>query len=154
VVKPFISGIAVACVLMSITSLIESCASTWKGSDAETGPGCPGTCEGSLAEVGPGCPATFDGTREQLPSCPTLPLTQSVRLCGDLIELAESGGYVGGGCYYDQTSHRLVGAEQFSDTNELCGNSFSRTAGRTRACNEPPSFERQCPDSRAKDAGS
>lgn len=112
-------------------------------------------CEGSLAEVGRGCPAMFDGTPEQVPPCPSVPVSQSVGHCEGLVELSQ-GGYIGSVCYYDAASHLLVGAKEFSDTTDFCENSFSRTAGRTPAaiCSDVPSFQRQCPAGTNVDAGS
>lgn len=138
VVKPSMSGIAFASALAVVAGLSE---------------GCTSTCTGSLADVGASCPATFDGTPEQLPPCTGLPVNQSVHLCGDLIVLS-MGGYAGITCYYEGTSLTLVGARLFSDTADFCGDSFSKTAGRTPACNEPPAFQRQCPYQTATDAGS
>ena len=137
--KPSISGIAFISALVIVASLSESCTST--------------SCTGSLTDIGAGCPAAFDGTQEHLPSCTGVPVNQSVQLCGDLIVLS-MGGYVGTTCYYDGTSNMLVGARIFSDTADFCGSSFSKTAGRTLVCNEPPTFQRNCPYRTAADAGS
>ena len=115
----------------------------------------PRQCEGSLADVGRGCPAMFDGTPEQVPPCPSAPVSQSVGHCEGLVDLSQ-GGYVGSVCYYDTASHLLVGAKELSDTTDFCGNSFSRTAGRTpgTVCSDLPSFQRQCPAGTGVDAGS
>ena len=73
-----------------------------------------GECVGDLATVGQGCAPMFDGTAANLPACRFDPSNtrgrQQAWLCQDLIALLESDGFVGGICYYDATSHALVGA--------------------------------------------
>ena len=94
-----------------------------------TGPGAS-DCFGSLAVVGPRCPATFDGTAAQLPKCQDLPYVQSVYYCPAAVVVAQSGGYVGDNCYYDPSSHVLVGADTFSDIPAFCNDtSHTQSAG-------------------------
>ncbi len=58
--------------------------------------------------------------------------------CQDLIGFVESDGYVSRVCFYDATSHALVGAVQGTDTPTFCGQTtLTRAAGRT----EPMCFE-------------
>jgi hypothetical protein len=91
-----------------------------------------GRCEGSFAEVGADvCPAMFDGTPEGFPMCLSGAGMEMTWRCMDLIALVFGGGYTGITCYYNASSHRLAGAERFSDTTEFCGNSFVQSVGRT-----------------------
>lgn len=114
-------------------------------SDADATPGCVG----SLQEVGTGCPATFDGTAEQLPPCST-PVVQSVLACPTVLVLRIYGGYSGSDCFYDRSSHALVGASNRDDIPSFCGNSFTRAAGTvvdTVACTAPATPPvRRCAD--------
>ena len=109
-----------------------------------------GKCVGDLATVGLSCPPTFDGTEANLPECRGFSGTgaqQVVWHCQDLIILADSFGLGGDICYYDATSHGLVGAEQFTDTPDYCGQtSFKIEAGRTNTmCREnAPTLQRPC----------
>jgi hypothetical protein len=104
-------------------------------------------CRGELAEVGAGCPATFDGTEAALPACnPTTEASQSVWSCQDLIQLVRSSGFDYRSCYYDASSHALVGAEGGTDVATYCGGSLTIEAGRTAPmCREnAPSVMRDC----------
>ena len=110
-----------------------------------------GNCVGDLATVGQGCASMFDGTAANLPACRFDPGNtrgrQQVWLCQDLIALLESDGFVGGICYYDATSHALVGASQGSDIGTFCGQtSLTIEAGRTNVmCLEnAPTTDRLC----------
>ena len=102
-------------------------------------------CQGDLADVGAGCPPTFDGTAAQLPACPTFPLTYVARLCGDLISL-EAMSISGGGCYYDASSHELVGAAGGTDIRTFCGGtSYDIYAGRIAgSCMSEPLATKDC----------
>ena len=106
-------------------------------------------CVGAFADVTRGCPRTFDGTLANLPPCEFYP-AQSVKTCGDLIVLTFEGGFTGALCFFDLSSHQLVGGEIFSDIGEFCGTSLSQQAGRVpnssceataptlrKDCNEP-----------------
>ena len=126
-------------ILLTITASLGSCSQN-------------GACEGSLSEIGAGCLATFDGTFEQLPAC-TEYMSQFVLACGEFTDLVLSGGYTGVSCFYDSTSHALVGAQWVSDIPEFCGNSYTKSAGRVagRSCStSTPVIERFCP---GQDAG-
>jgi len=105
-------------------------------------------CRGDLGEVGVGCPALFDGAPGNVPSCTQVGV-QQVWTCGDVVALSLGVGAHGVDCYYDSSSHSLVGAMAFNDTNTLCGDSFTQGAGDvpTAACRFPPplpSFYRAC----------
>lgn len=118
-----------------------------------------GKCIGDLATVGAGCPAMFDGTEANLPACRGISdisarQRQSVWHCQNLIILSDSDGFVVGICYYDATSHALVGAQRGTDTPGFCGQtSLLIEAGRTnQMCLEnAPTTERPC---NAPDGGS
>jgi hypothetical protein len=103
-------------------------------------------CKGDLAQVGRGCPQTFDGTEAQLPPCSAS--EQRVTMCGNLIRLSTSHGYGGLDCYFDSSSHGLVGAEQVTDIPDFCGGtSFTLPAGTVgdTACKmATPSIQRFC----------
>ncbi len=78
----------------------------------------------------------FDGTAANLPACRFHPSNTSGRQqvwhCQDLIAFLESDGFVGRICYYDATSHALVGALQGTDTPTFCGQTtLTIAAGRT-----------------------
>jgi hypothetical protein len=109
-------------------------------------------CEGSLSEVGAGCPAMFDGTYGQLPACSAY-ARQYVFVCGQVISLVISGGYASGSCFYDSTSHKLVGAQLASDIPHYCGNSYTKSAGTIAGSSCDTSsvvIQRNCP---GQDAG-
>jgi hypothetical protein len=108
-----------------------------------------GKCVGDLATIGEGCAPMFDGTEANLPACASAGLysQQTVWRCQDLIVLVDSTGYAASTCYYDATSHALVGAEQGSDIGVFCGQtSLSIEAGRTNPmCREnAPTWQRPC----------
>ena len=109
-----------------------------------------GKCVGDLATVGASCAPMFDGTEANLPACRGFSSTgaqQSVWHCQDLIILMDSFGLGGDICYYDATSHALVGAEQGSDIGVFCGQtSLTIEAGRTNPmCREnAPTTQRPC----------
>jgi hypothetical protein len=108
----------------------------------------PAGCTGALAEIGEWCPATFDGAPANLPACMDVG-AQQVWACGDFIALGLGRGTYLVNCYYGSSSHVLVGAMAVNDTNILCGNSFTQSAGDvpTAACRLPvatPSFYRVC----------
>jgi len=93
-------------------------------------------CEGTLDEVAHfwfSCPSSFDGSAASLPTC--LPGAkaekQIVYLCGDTIELVLTDGYMGVGCFYDSSTHQLVGAEELADAPLNCAG--RRWAGRISA---------------------
>ena len=121
--------------------------------------GGSGKCVGDLATVGELCPPMFDGTEANLPVCRGHSNTgarQTVWRCQDLIILLDSFGLGGDICYYDATSHVLVGAEQGSDISVYCGQtSLTIEAGRTNPmCLEnAPTFQRPC-DQRDGGSGS
>jgi hypothetical protein len=112
-------------------------------------------CRGELGDVGQNCPTMFDGAPENVPPCARLGV-QQVWTCEDVIALSLGAGAFSVDCYYGSSSHLLVGAMAVNDTNTLCGNSFTETAGEipTVACRFPvvmPSFYRSCG---AADSGS
>jgi hypothetical protein len=116
-----------------------------------SGGGAGGKCVGDFATVSEGCAPMFDGTAANLPPCQFGPDDtrgrQTVWHCQDLIALLESDGFVGGICYYDATSHALVGASQGSDIGVFCGQtSLTIEAGRTNPmCLEnAPTTDRSC----------
>ena len=117
-------------------------------SDASDGNSPSGECRGELDEVGHGCPAMFDGTSENLPACKQLGIQQAWT-CDDVIALSLGAGVFSVDCYYGASSHLLVGAMEVNDTNTLCGNSFTKTAGEvpTANCRFPvsmPTIYRPC----------
>jgi hypothetical protein len=84
-------------------------------------------CTGSLKDVGRECPATFDGTIQSW-SCPDFQESIEVYACGGLnVVIPQIRAPT---CTYDATSHALVGARLSSDLNNLCGDSFTKNAGR------------------------
>jgi hypothetical protein len=107
-----------------------------------------GRCVGDFATLSATCPPMFDGSEANLPACDSRgSLAQSVWRCQDLIALMDSTGFFASTCYYDATSHALVGAEHGSDTTSYCGQtSFSIEAGRTNPmCREnAPTLQRSC----------
>jgi hypothetical protein len=112
-------------------------------------------CEGNLAEVGAGCPATFDGSLGSFPTCSSDRAIQSSWLCGDLVVLSYSG-FAGLNCYYDFSSHGLVGAYEWSDVHQFCGDAYSKLAGRRPPQSCPPTadlVERGCPEEPPADGG-
>jgi len=116
------------------------------GADADAG--SPVECRGQLGEVGQRCPAMFDGSPENAPPC-TESGTQQVWSCDDVVALSLGLGAHGVDCYYGSSSHALIGAMAFNDTNTLCEDSFTQSAGEvpTAACRFPPSmpsFYRPC----------
>lgn len=121
------------------------------GPAMDSGQTLDGKCVGDLATIGEGCPPTFDGSEANLPACDTRFINewaqQSVWHCQDLIIFQESNGFGGGVCYYDATSHALVGAEWGSDIGVYCGQtSLTIEAGRTNSmCREnAPTTQRLC----------
>jgi hypothetical protein len=108
-----------------------------------------GKCVGDLANIGAGCPRTFDGSAANLPACLSAgpAAQQTVWRCQDLIVFMDSDGHVASTCYYDATSHALVGAEKGSDAGSYCGQtSLTIEAGRTNSmCREnAPTLQRPC----------
>ena len=90
----------------------------------------------------------FDGAPENVPACAQSGV-QQVWTCDDVIALSLGAGAHSVDCYYGSSSHLLVGALAVNDTNTLCGNSFTRSAGEipTATCRFPvimPSFYRSC----------
>lgn len=82
-------------------------------------------CRGELDDVGATCPATYDGTVDGLPDCPGTFRLQRAFRCGDLVALVRGGGFE---CYYDMSSHQLVGAMR--ESGYFCGDASSDiTAG-------------------------
>jgi hypothetical protein len=121
-----------------------------------TGAACSHDCTTSLADLGKSCPATFAGTIDAISCAPYE--TIQVYSCAPLLVLDMSGGFVGGTCVYDATSHTLVGASERSDTNDLCGDSLSETAGRIVPAScfaAGPAQQKTCPaPDTGADAGS
>jgi hypothetical protein len=112
-------------------------------------PGCSsggGRCEGDLAQIRFGCPQTFDGTAAQIPACPAYAVTYAVQLCGDLIRFRQIGLVGGSSCYYDASSHQLVGAAEGTDIATYCGGtSAERSAGRVAdSCTSEPVATKDC----------
>jgi hypothetical protein len=113
---------------------------------AVVAPGCSGDrCEGNLAEVGATCPRSFDGTPASFPACEQETDTYQSRLCGDLIVLYRINTS-GGGCFYDASSHQLVGSQASSDIPSYCdGSSFAIYAGRVPdSCTSEPIATKDC----------
>jgi hypothetical protein len=117
--------------------------------NADTPPGLDGAgadrCSGSISDVGGRCQASFDGSVADLLACSGV--NQTVKLCGDVIALGQSGGFTALTCYYDTATHLLVGAREQSDTTEFCGDSFARFAGQVpgNSCDAiAPSLLRSC----------
>jgi hypothetical protein len=109
-----------------------------------------GTCTGDLATVGEYCPASYDGTEASLPMCPPVEVgfpvvDRSVWQCQDLSILYFWSGLGGLACYYDATSHALVGAEHHTDVH-CAPPQLGIEAGRTNPrCREnAPRFSRVC----------
>lgn len=105
-----------------------------------------GKCRGELADIGGNCPPTFDGDVATVP-CGAYSFAVQSRACGDLLELRQAGLYVGGSCYYDSTTHALVGAAAGADIHTFCDmTSFAIYAGRTSSdCAEVPVASKDCP---------
>jgi hypothetical protein len=110
-----------------------------------------GLCRGSLADVGQRCPQSFDGTPAGSPSCQPFNSDSEhaeIRICKDLIGLSSGPGLGGGGCYYDRTTHQLVGAYEFGDRLFYCErSSFDRSAGHRPgpdACPKEPTYVLEC----------
>jgi len=107
-----------------------------------------GRCVGDFATLSATCPPTFDGSEADLPACDSrASLEQLVWRCQDLIALMASSGFAASICYYDATSHALVGAENGSDFPAYCGQtSTAIEAGRTNPmCREnAPTLQRSC----------
>lgn len=103
-------------------------------------------CNGSISDVSGRCPASFDGSVADLPACPGL--SQTVQLCGDVIALGQGGGFTSLTCYFDATTHVLVGALEVSDSPQFCeGGSFARFNGQVpgASCDTTtPSFVVSC----------
>ena len=115
-----------------------------------------GRCTGDVAIVGQRCPPMFDGSVANLPRCrnTTQAWPQVVWHCQDLILFSEPFGLENMVCYYDATSHALVGAEQRVEDNTFCGGTTNTIeGGRTNPmCREnAPTAERPC---NAPDGGS
>jgi hypothetical protein len=90
----------------------------------------------------------FDGAPENLPACKQFG-DQQVWACNDVIALNLGTFPLSVDCYYGASSHLLLGAMEVNDTNTLCGNSFTKTAGEvpTAACRFPgimPIIHRRC----------
>jgi hypothetical protein len=105
-------------------------------------------CRASIDEVGQRCPPTFDGASENLPVC-TYPGQQQIWICASVIALNLGSGAYSVDCYYDMSSHVLLGAMDVNDTDTFCGNSFIKVAGDIpeSACRFPvamPTFYRSC----------
>ena len=110
------------------------------------GGGGGGKCRGELAEVGRGCPPSFDGDATKL-YCDGFVGTIRSRACGDLIGLGTGGSIASAGCYYDPSTHELVGVYGGgSDVATFCdGTSFTIAAGRTSDCGPSPISSKDCP---------
>lgn len=80
--------------------------------------GCRRPLEQSMGE----CPASFDGTEAALPRCSGLSgyEVQRVQRCAARLILRVSHGYSGFSCYYDVTSHVLVGKSWGNDLGQSC----------------------------------
>ena len=114
---------------------------------AVAGAGCSSQrCEEDLAYVGGGCPRTFDGTEAQLPACGTLPAIVTARRCRDVISIEYTGNFTTIGCYYDASSHELIGAVEGSTSLSYCnGTSDHIYAGDVAgACLTEPLATKDC----------
>jgi hypothetical protein len=102
-------------------------------------------CPTDLATVGQECPQTFDGAEANLPACTATgaDVQQTVWSCQDLIILQLRRGVVASVCYYDSTSHALVGAAR---EGAGVGDCDPTSVGRTNSmCREnAPSASRTC----------
>ena len=110
--------------------------------------GGSGRCEGDLAQISTGCPQTFDGTAEQIPTCPFYSVVFAVRLCGDLIGLSrrDPSGLAGSACYYDASSHALVGAVEGTDVPAYayCGGTEIFAGRVADSCTSDPIATKDC----------
>jgi hypothetical protein len=141
----------IAPIAVVLSTVIAACSEgALHGGGAPDGGGMDGgRCVGDFATVSQGCAPMFDGTEANLPACRYTNsfARQGVWRCQDLIILQDSHGLGGNVCYYDATSHALVGAQQDTDTNSYCGlTSFTIEAGRTNSmCREnAPTIDRAC----------
>jgi hypothetical protein len=103
-------------------------------------------CQVDLETFSTTCPQTFDGTSAALPACPEDAFTYTARACGDLLGLAISYlGTNGATCYYDASSHELVGAKAWTDVPTTCGGTVTSYAGRTASsCAAEPLAVKDC----------
>ena len=101
---------------------------------------CSDTCSVPLSASG--CPATYEaiGFAACMSCGPSLAPCPMIGTCGEFLVYSSNGGYSGGTCYYDATTHKLVASRSFSDTNEFCdGSSFTIASGvSVGACQNPP----------------
>jgi hypothetical protein len=59
-------------------------------------------------------------------------------MCGDLIRLQTVNGLGESSCFYDSTSHELVGAQKRGHSADYCSNtSATQNAGRVTSCDSP-----------------
>ncbi len=111
---------------------------------------CPASdCQGALSEISADCPKMFDGA--QFPTCQGL-LGQSVFECELLIQLLLSGVNSSVSCFYDSTSHSLVGARRSSNVPEFCDNK-SDTMSAGMVCSMYPYIAVNSRDCSGQDAG-
>ena len=110
--------------------------------------GCSGdrACERDLETLGADCPQTFAGMPAQLPACPDEFFSYRALVCGDLIALVISYLRTNGvTCYYDASSHEIVGARSFTDVPTTCGGTTTGVAGRTAdSCTTEPLATKDC----------
>src|SRR5262245_60763124 len=73
-------------------------------------------CTGPFAELSAGCPASYDGTPTNLPPCFASTYRYVfAQACHGLIAVIFSNMVTGQECFYDATTHELVGASLFTD---------------------------------------
>jgi hypothetical protein len=123
---------------MAMVAVFGSCSQPWAP------PGCFGDFDVLAQEIG--CPAAFDGTEASLPACrPSDGYNQRVWLC-EVIYLHTGTGTTEGDCYYDNTSHVLVGVRRYATTQSFCdGGSLTESAGRQPArCPPSPAIDQFC----------
>ena len=110
--------------------------------------GCSdGPCTGNFAQLSADCPQSFDGSPASFPACqPQLAYTYQSRLCGDDLIGFYKVSTSGVGCFYDASSHQLVGARAGSDIPEFCGQSSNTiSAGRVPdSCTSEPIATKDC----------
>ncbi len=105
-----------------------------------------GRCETDLVQLTAGCPRTFDGTAAQIPACPAYTVTYAVQLCGDLIRFRQIGLAGGSSCYYDASSHQLVGAVVGTDVPAYayCGGTEIFAGRVADSCTSEPVATKDC----------
>jgi hypothetical protein len=113
----------------------------------ESGGSSPAPCTGPYDEVTAGCPAAYDGTQANLPACESNSACVLAQTCGDdLVGVEIANPFMGHECFYDATTHALVGGLLFVDDGAYRGgSSATQSAGRVGTCGDAPDFaKRSC----------